>query len=113
MAIPSGSGTEVLKRVTVHGNNSNWVELLSGTANHIYTIISIIFCDQHGAAGTISMRINDGTNDIMILSGQSYPSTGTFVFNDKLVLEGDDDIDVYNSTNNGDWYMSYIDQDWT
>ena len=38
MAIPSGSGTEVLKRVTAH-NNNGIVEILSGTANHIYTIL--------------------------------------------------------------------------
>ena len=114
MAIPSGSGTEVLKRVTVHANNNGWVEALSGTANHIYTIISIIFQDQQNASGTIGIRINDGTNDIFILGDDAtVPASGAFIFNDKFVMEGDDDLDVYNSVTNGDWYISYIDQDWT
>jgi len=113
MAIPSGSGTEVLKRVTLHANNGAWTEILSGTANHIYTILSIIFCDQQSASGTISIRVNDGSNDVMLISGQAHGSGETFIFNDKFVLEEDDDIDVYNSVTNGDWYISYIDQDWT
>ena len=113
MAIPSGSGTEVLKRVTLHGNNASFTEILSGTANHIYTILSIIFCDVQEASGSISIRVNDGSNDIMLLSEASHASKGTFVWNDKFVMLEDDDLDVYNSVNNGDWYVSYIDQDWS
>ena len=113
MAIPSGSGTEVLKRVTVHANNAGWVEAISGTANHIYTILSIIFTDQQNASGTLAIRINDGSNDVRILQNQSHGAYETFVFSDKFVLEGDDDLDVYNSVTDGDWIISYIDQDWT
>ena len=113
MAIPSGSGTEVLKRVTLHCNNASFTEILSGTANHIYTILSIIFCDVQEASGSISIRVNDGSNDIMLLSEASHASKGTFVWNDKFVMLEDDDLDVYNSVNNGDWYVSYIDQDWS
>ncbi len=113
MAIPSGSGTEVLKRVTVHGNSNGWAEALSGTANHIYTIISIIFQDVQGATGTIAIRVNDGSNDVFLMNGHSHASEDTFVWNDKFVMTGDDDLDVYNSVTNGDWYISYIDQDWT
>ena len=113
MAIPSGSGTEVLKRVTVHGNNAAWVEALSGTANHIYTILSIIFCDNQNATGSIAIRVNDGSNDIVLCQGQSHAAQGTFVWNDKFVMSEDDDLDFYNTVNNGDWYVSYIDQDWS
>jgi len=113
MAIPSGSGTEVLKRVTLHGNNASFTEILSGSPNHIYTILSIIFCDVQEASGSISIRVNDGSNDIMLLSEASHASKGTFVWNDKFVMLEDDDLDVYNSVNNGDWYVTYIDQDWT
>jgi len=113
MAIPSGTGTEVLKRVTVHGNNGGYVEALSGTADHIYTILSITFCDMQDAAGSCHFRVNDGTNDIFLCYLQPVPALGSFVWNDKFVMEGDDDLDVYNSCTNGDWYISYIDQDWT
>ena len=113
MAIPSGSGTEVLKRVTLHGNNASFTEILSGTANHIYTILSIIFCDVQEASGSISIRVNDGSNDIMLLSEASHASKGTFVWNDKFVMLEDDDLDVYNNGAQCDWMVSYIDQDWT
>ena len=112
MAIPSGSGTEVLKRVTLH-SGSGWNEIFSGTANHIYTILSIVAHEQGGATGTIGMRINDGTNDIYIFDVTTLGAYESFVWNDRLVLEGDDDIDVYSSTADVDWYISYIDQDWT
>ena len=113
MAIPSGAGTEVLKRATLHGNNAATTEILSGTAGHIYTILSIVYCDMEAAEGKIAMRINDGSNDIYLLYDHSVPSNGTFIWNDRLVLSEDDDLDVYNETNNGDWYLTYIDQDWT
>ena len=113
MAIPSGSGTERLRRVTLNANNNAWTEILSGTAGHIYTIISVIFCDNHGASGTCALRMNDGSNDIGIFGEQRHGAYGTFVFSDRFVLEEDDDLDVYNSVSHGDWLISYIDQDWT
>ena len=113
MAIPSGSGTEVLKRATLHAAGSGWTEILSGTANHIYTILSIIGMDANGVGGTLNIRINDGSNDIQILGGQTVAVAGTFVWNDKFVMEGDDDLDIYASAAGFDWYLTYIDQDWT
>ena len=112
MAIPSGSGTEVLKRVTLHGNNATTTEIFSGTANHIYTIISIVYCSSTASAGTIMIATHDGSNEIYHLI-ETVPANGTFVWNDKLVLEGDDILKVHNAVANGDWYVSYIDQDWT
>ena len=113
MAIPSGSGTEVLKRVTLHANNNATTEILSGTANHIYTVISIIFASRTGVTGAIGFRVNDGSNDIQLLASESVGAYGTFVWNDKFVMAGDDDLDVYNEHTDGDWYVRYIDQDWT
>ena len=113
-SMPTGSGSERLCRATIHGNDAFTQEILSGTAGHIYTILSIIFQDQQGAAGTCSIRVNTGSDDIKILESFAFGTTNrTFVWNDKFVMEGDDDLDVYNSTNDGDWYVSYIDQDWT
>ena len=112
MAIPSGSGTEVLKRVTAH-NNNGIVEILSGTANHIYTILSIIIMDANGLGSSINIAVNDGSNDIHLLGTQSVDLTETFVWNEKFVMEGDDDLDIYSSNSGMDFYISYIDQDWT
>ena len=110
MAIPSGAGTEVLKRVTSHAQNGAWVEILSGSNDHIYTILSIIFCNRTGSTYNIEIRVNDGSNDIQILGATPVGNTGTFVFSDKFVLYEDDDLDVYNAHSDGDWYVSYIDQ---
>ena len=116
MAIPSGSGTEVLKRHTVHANNATGVELLSGEAGHIYTVLSIVFCDQQNAAAgsTIDITIApSGSGAVYLCRSQHVGPYGTFVWNDKFVLYETDDLDVYNSCTNGDWSISYIDQDWT
>jgi len=115
--IPSGSGSERLRRASIHALNNGWQTLLSGTAGHIYTILSITFCDQQGVAGNIQIRVNTGSDNIHIITGGNpinpLAAEGTFVFSDKIVLEEDDDLNVYNQVTNGDWYVSYIDQDWT
>jgi len=112
MAIPSGSGTEVLKRVTKVQSNAEST-ILTGVANHIYTVLGISFQDQQGVANTIHIGVHDGTQTIRFVAGQSVPASGTFVWNDKFVMEGDDYLAVYNSSTAGHWYVSYIDQDWT
>ena len=112
MAIPSGSGTEGLKRATTHNLNNTWSNIITGVANHIYTIISIVYCSSTASAGAIMIATHDGSNEIYHLI-ENVPANGTFVWNDKLVLEGDDILKVHNAVANGDWYVSYIDQDWT
>ena len=113
MAIPTGSGTEVLKRETLTVGNG-WREILSGNANHIYTVISLIFTSTVVADGNVGLRVNNGSSDIMILQwdGNAIGGFQTFVWNDKFVLEEDDDLDCYNGSD-GSWYVSYIDQDWS
>ena len=108
-SMPTGSGSERLCRAYITGLNNDWQEILSGKAGHIYTVISIIFTDTQGAAGTIQLLLND----LYLLSTQSVGSTETFVWSDKFVMEEDDDLDVYNTCTNGDWIITYIDQDWT
>jgi hypothetical protein len=55
--------------------------------------------------------MNDGSTDINLTEGVSVPTGGTYVFNDRFVLEEDDDLDIY-SVSNSDWIVSYIDQNW-
>jgi len=112
MAIPSGSGSERLRRATLHSNGGA-TEILSGTAGHLYTILSITAADQSGADTTIEIRINDGSNEIKILAAQVLPANGSFVWDNVFVMEEDDDLDVNNTGVDCDWYLSYIDQDWT
>ena len=111
--MPTGSGSERLRRATIHNLNGEVQEILSGVAGHIYTILSITAADQTGSAQNIQIRMNDGSNEIYILTTTSLPGNGSFCWNDKFVLEEDDDLDVYNSGAQCDWMVSYIDQDWT
>ena len=111
--IPTGSGSERLCRAVIRGLNNGYQEILSGTAGHIYTVISIIFCDLQGASGNIGIRVHDGGNNTYLLNNHVVGANETFIWNDKFVLEEDDDLDVQNACTNGYWYVSYIDQDWT
>ena len=117
MAIPSGSGTEVLKRASVHGNSNAWATLITGVANHIYTVLSITWAEESGNAEGIGLRVDvsaAGTNQIILMNnGTSLPAYGTFVWNDKIVLTGTDKLECYSSAGNVDIYVSYIDQDWS
>ena len=108
MAIPSGSGTEVLKRATIDGNNGAWTPLLTGAANHIYTILSVIAYEAGGNAETIFMRVGN-----IYLLQDTLPVAGTYVWNDKFIMSGAENLEIYNSAGNVDWYCSYIDQDWS
>ena len=110
--MPTGSGSERLCRASINALNSDWQIILSGTAGHIYTILSITFCDMQTASGSISIRANDGSNNINLVTGQTHSASETFVFSDKFVIEEDDDLEVYNSVTAGDWWVSYIDQNW-
>ena len=111
--MPTGSGSERLRRATIHNLNADTQAILTGAAGHIYTIISVIFHDLQGAAGTIRMYVNDGSNNVFLVKDEPHGTSKTFVWNDKFVMEEDDILAVYNSVDNGDWIVSYIDQDWT
>tara|TARA_R100000750_G_scaffold4158_2_gene3194 strand:- start:864 stop:1217 length:354 start_codon:yes stop_codon:yes gene_type:complete len=117
MAIPSGSGTEVLKRASVNANSDAWATAINGVANHIYTIISIVAGNNSLTNDeTIGLRVAiDGSTNITLIPATGQPLVGgaSFVWNDRIVLSGTDHLDVHNSAGDVDWLISYIDQDWT
>ena len=117
MAIPSGSGSEVLRRVSIHALTDSSQILINGVANHIYTILSVIFCEQSGGAEQVYMQVDisaAGSNEIFLLEKQDIPADGTFVWSDRFVMTGTDELQVFteNSTDI-DVYCTYIDQDWS
>ena len=118
MAIPSGSGTEVLKVALTAGVTNAESVVLGGVANHIYTILSVTLCETAGAAETFDMYVDDnaGGTDYEILSENALGANETFVYNDRLVLSGTDALCVVTNGAGGadvDVVVSYIDQDWT
>ena len=55
MAIPSGSGSEVLKRGTFTVTNTTDTKILDGVANHVYTVLSIVITETAGNAETFGL----------------------------------------------------------
>ena len=138
MAIPSGSGTEVLKRTSItnlggSSTYSDWwhidwaseeVSSQAATAvvatNHIITVISVIICNiSASSAFPIDMAVDTATggNTQFLLIDQNVGIKETFIFNDKFVVHPDDALKFRsNSNTSGDLfsiYVSFIDQDWT
>ena len=116
MAIPSGSGTEVLKVAHTAGVTNSENVLINGVANHIYSILSISICETAGAAETFDLYIDDdgGGTDYEILSDQQIGANETFIWNDRLVISGTDHLCMITASSaNIDVIITYIDQDWS
>jgi len=116
MAIPSGSGTEVLKRTYIDGQANSEGTLLTGVANHIYTIISIILVNRDSSTRGFDLYVDPsaGGTDFFILDSVSIPTKDTYVFSDKFVLTGTDKLHIIaDASSNFDIICSYIDQDFS
>jgi len=127
MAVPTGGGSEVLKRTLINNQSNDatafrWdgtmatvgVETYTVPTNHVITVLSIIFCEQSDGAEAINLYMNDGSNNHQLLQSQALPAYGTFVWNDRFVLTGGDKlIAVMGASTSVDIILSYIDQDWS
>jgi len=115
MALPTGSGSEVLKRKMMSLDNSS--ATLTVPALHIYTIISINIMRNNAAKSDTDIYLNDGSTNVQLTNGQGgseVPGWGTFVYNDRIVLMSGDSISVIERDGGAlDVWISYIDQDWT
>ena len=117
MAIPSGSGTEVLKHISNRTLTNSWTTILTGVTNHIYTILSVIATETGSNAELLNIGVaDDGSNTNLhyITNMASIPANGTFVWNDKFVISGAKYLRMaLDSSGDVDIWVSYIDQDWT
>ena len=117
MAIPSGSGTEVIKYTALDDLTNVYQPLITGVANHIYTVISIIYCDIGGDASGNTLRLTDSdgsSTPYYIFYGQETPSLGTFVWDNRFSFSGNKILNTsLVSSGNSDVICTYIDQDWT
>ncbi len=121
MANPStgfgGAGTEVLRRSYLDGAAESESTILTGVANHIMTVLSIIFYDRSGQAdNNFNMYIDYdlGGTDLYLLVSQGCGAYGTFVWNDRFVLTETDKLHMEGFSNAGtaqfDVWCTYIDQ---
>ena len=117
MAIPSGTGTEVLTRGTFTVTDTTDTKILDGTALHIYTVLSIVITETAGNAETFGLFVDPsagGTDYEIISFATALAADATFIFNDRLVLVGTDELNFKaGGTCDIDIVISYIDQDWT
>tara|TARA_Y100000593_G_scaffold20608_1_gene41479 strand:- start:43 stop:426 length:384 start_codon:yes stop_codon:yes gene_type:complete len=127
MAIPSGSGTEVLSSTYIHAQSNTetsfrWdgTPATTGTSsytvptNYIITVLNINFTDMGDAEENLRLWVDDGSNLIFILFDQTVPAHGTFIYNDRLVLKAGHKLVLdLGTTGNVDAYLNYIVQDWS
>ena len=116
MAIPSGSGSEILTRGYFTVTDTTEEKILDGAAaNWIYPVISITVCETAGSAETFDLFLDPsaGGTDYEILSDQALPANSTYIFNDRLVLHGTDELNFKaGGTCNIDIIINYIAQNW-
>ena len=97
MAVPTGSGTEVLKAHSFEDINVLLTDLIIGVQHHTYTVLSYIsHCTSLGTAATdvgmLQLRGYDsfgGTTDSVIqIATYTLAANETFVWNDKFSFFG-------------------------
>ena len=117
MAIPSGGGTEIAKVGQARAVTDSWSDLITGVANHIYIIKSMIITNTTFVDESISVYTRDNTSDVnlqFLLHAQALPSASTFVWNDVFFMSGVKLLSFNaGTTADIDVWVSYIDQDWT
>ena len=122
MAIPSGSGTEVLKTVALGGvtdmGSGSGKALITTTTTAIDTIISIVFTNIHASTDNDFTLYWDPAsgNNLYILNRQICPAKGTFIFNDKIVLPSAAGVlyaTAQANVSSQSILCSYIHQDWS
>ena len=135
MAIPSGGGTEVLKRAYCHNwggggpaktyidwsatdgetdGNQATATATRVPANVILTILNIVVVRYNGTGSTFNLMIEHAANDnIYLLDSQSIPGNGTFMWNDKIVLHEGDELVFQSGGDENDCWINYIKQDWS
>ena len=97
MAIPSGSGTEVLKRVYLDNASTTEQSIFDGVANHIYTVLSVIMKGQavnsSAANRTAHLYLRGydrvaGAYSSLMFCQWEVQAGETYVWNDKFSFMG-------------------------
>ena len=128
MAYPTGSGSETLFRGNIHAvtNATTTFRFADGSigaagtssytvpALHIITVLTIVLHEQANAANQIHLWTEGGGSSIFLLDYHDIGARETFIWNDKIVLVGGDNLKVaLVASGNLDCHISYIDQDWS
>tara|TARA_R110000803_G_scaffold45250_1_gene95394 strand:- start:129 stop:512 length:384 start_codon:yes stop_codon:yes gene_type:complete len=127
VAIPSGSGSEILKSSYQPAVSNSAVTLISTTVHasvtEIATLVSVTFTEMAGQTDEeINLYVDCGRltivgasgNDLYLLKKQPIGAYATFVFSDKVVIYAGDALKVITTAAaNVDVMANWILQDWT
>ena len=105
--------SEILKLATFRGDAASVQALLTVTAGHTYTVLSVTICETGGAAETFNLLIDDGGGgtDTYIYFEQTLGSKETFEHTGKFVMNAADHLSIITgSSSNIDVVVSYLDQ---
>ena len=113
----SAAGTEILRRSHKNTLTNSPIKIIDGSANHTYTLLSIIFTEMGGASELINMYVDPeaaGSGEIYLFHQQALAGYDTFVWNDKLMLWGTDELLISaQSSANIDVWCTYIENRWS
>ena len=93
-------------------SNSEQV-ILNGVNGHTYTILSITFCEEAGAAETFDLYIDDdgGGTDYYIYKAQPLGANQTFEHTGRIIITDTDHLcAITGGSANVDVVVSYLDQ---
>ena len=127
MAIPSAGGSEILQRgwwpaVSSTDVYALFTGVISTTttsnavpAHNIISMLSMTFAERGGANELMNVRVQFGGGSTnYVISKQSIPAWGTFIWNEPLVLHATDKMIInLDSAGNVDAQFHYIKQDWS
>tara|TARA_R110000824_G_scaffold171502_3_gene349157 strand:+ start:8461 stop:8820 length:360 start_codon:yes stop_codon:yes gene_type:complete len=91
------------------------VFLITGVAEHVYRIQSVIFAEQGGNTGTtieMSIDANAAGTDVFLFKSEALPPNQTFVWNEPIIMQGTDKLRVKATVSGADVdvWVSYIDE---
>jgi len=105
--------SEILSLATFRGDAASVQALLTVTAGHTYTVLSVTICETGGADETFNLLIDDGGggDDTYIYFEQALGSKETFEHTGRFIMNAADHLSIITaSSSNIDVCVSYLDQ---
>ena len=110
-------GKEVIRRSYIDGQAETDGTIITGVANHIMTVISIIICERAGLSDAyfdLYVDYDLGGTDLKLMASQNVPSGGTYIVNDRFAITATDKLHIIGTSAGGtaafDVWCTYIDQ---
>ena len=105
---------DVLKVLRGNIADGTGVAIIDGSTSTTYTVLSVSLCNTSGNDRTFSMWHSDAAsaNAAKIYEDQSLPAKATFIHNDKIVLEAEDELWVNASASSStiNYVVSFLEQ---